>query len=46
MEKKILVSYFSCSGVTKEVANKIGKVVQGDVVEIQPKIPYTSADLN
>ena len=43
---KILVSYFSASGVTKEVASKIAKVVGGDLFEIEPARKYTNEDLN
>ena len=43
---KILVAYFSASGVTKGVAEKLAKVVNGDLYEIKPEQPYTSADLN
>ena len=39
---KILVSYFSASGVTKEVASKIAKVVGGDLFEIEPARKYTN----
>ena len=43
---KILVSYFSASGVTKRVAEKIAKAVGGDLFEIEPKEKYTDADLD
>jgi len=43
---KKLVAYFSASGVTKVVAEKLVKVVGGDLYEIKPEQPYTSADLN
>ena len=43
---KILVSYFSASGVTKEVANKIGEYTGGDLFEIEPVNKYTSEDLD
>lgn len=43
---KILVSYFSASGVTKGVAEKIASVVEGDLFEIEPVEEYTAADLN
>ena len=45
MSKK-LVAYFSASGVTKRYAEKIAKLTGADVFEIEPKIPYTNADLN
>lgn len=41
-----LVAYFSCSGVTAHVAQKLANVLKGDLFEIVPKDPYTSADLN
>ena len=43
---KTLVAYFSASGITKGVAEKLAKVVQGDLYEIQPEQPYTDADLD
>jgi flavodoxin len=43
---KILVSYFSASGVTKSVAEKMATAVGGDLFEIEPVEKYTSADLN
>ena len=46
MNKKVLVTYFSASGVTGRVAKEIADAVSGDLYEIVPKEPYTSADLN
>lgn len=43
---KILVSYFSASGTTKKVAEKVATVVNGDLFEIEPKEKYTESDLN
>ena len=43
---KILVTYFSASGVTKEAAENIAKAVDGDLFEIEPVKKYTSADLD
>lgn len=43
---KILVTYFSASGVTKNVADNIAKVVEGDLFEIEPKEKYTREDLD
>ena len=43
---KILVAYFSASGVTAEVAKKLAKTAGADLYEIKPEIPYTKADLN
>lgn len=45
MSKK-LVAYFSASGVTKKLAEKLAAAVDADLFEIRPKIPYTKADLN
>lgn len=44
--KKMLVAYFSASGVTRTVAEKVAKAADADLFEIEPKIPYTKADLN
>ena len=44
--KKVLVSYFSASGVTKRKAEHIAKEVEGDLYEIKPKEIYTDDDLN
>lgn len=46
MGKKILVTYFSASGVTAEAAENIAKAVDADLYEIRPAEPYTSADLD
>ena len=43
---KPLVVYFSASGVTKKVAENIKAAVDGDIYEIKPVVPYTTADLN
>lgn len=43
---KVLVAYFSASGVTESVARKISTVAGADLFEIKPEIPYTKADLN
>ena len=43
---KVLVSYFSASGVTANVARNIANNLGADTFEIKPKVPYTSADLN
>ena len=44
--KKILIAYFSASGQTKKVAQKLAKVTGGDLFEIMPAKPYTDADLD
>ena len=43
---KILISYFSASGVTKKVAEKVATAINGDLFEIEPKEKYTEQDLN
>ena len=43
---KVLVAYFSASGVTAKVAEKLAKSISADLYEIAPEIPYTNADLN
>ncbi len=43
---KILVSYFSASGTTKRVAEKVAAAVNGDLFEINPKEKYTKEDLD
>jgi len=45
-DKKVLVVYFSATGTTKRVAENLAKVTGGDLYEIKPLKPYTSADLN
>lgn len=44
--KKILVTYFSASSVTKKVAEKINSIIESDLMEIIPAVPYTGEDLN
>ena len=43
---EILVAYFSATGTTKRVAEKIAELTGGDIYEIEPANPYSSADLN
>ena len=43
---KVLVCYFSASGVTKKVAENIATVVNGDLFEIKPVYKYTDEDLD
>lgn len=45
MSKK-LVAYFSCSGITKKLAEKISNKAEADLFEIKPAEPYTEADAN
>ena len=44
--KKALVAYFSASGVTKQLAQRLAASVGADIFEIAPEVPYTKADLN
>ena len=44
--EKILVSYFSASGVTKKVANNLALFLQADLFEIEPVQKYSDADLD
>ena len=43
---KILVAYFSASGVTKRAASLLAKAANAELFEIEPKVPYTAADLD
>lgn len=43
---KILVTYFSASGVTAKAAQNIADSIGADTFEIRPKQRYTVADLN
>lgn len=43
---KVLVSYFSASGVTKGVAEKVATAINGDLFEIEPVEKYTNEDLD
>lgn len=42
----ILVAYFSASGTTEKVAQKLASQIHADLFKIQPKQTYTRADLN
>ena len=46
VEGKVLVAYFSATGTTKGVAEKIAKLTNGDLYEIVPAEVYSDADLN
>lgn len=43
---KVLVAYFSASGVTKKLAEKLAEATGGDLFEIVPEELYTKSDLN
>ena len=44
--QKTLVAYFSATGTTEAVAERLASVTGGDLWEIEPAEPYTSADLD
>lgn len=41
-----LVAYFSASGVTAKVAEKLSEAIGADLCAIEPEVPYTKADLD
>ena len=43
---KILVAYFSATGVTEKVAKRLAEAVGGDIYEIRPTVKYTDDDLD
>ncbi|MDO5423140.1 MAG: flavodoxin [Eubacteriales bacterium] len=43
---KVLVAYFSASGVTARLAQRLASAIGADLHEIQPEVPYTKADLD
>ena len=45
-QMKVLVAYFSASGVTKGAAEQLAAVAGADLHEIRPAQPYTGADLD
>lgn len=46
MAGKSLVAYFSASGVTRTVAQRLAQAADADLFEIEPERPYTAADLD
>ena len=46
MNKKALVAYFSASGVTASLAERLANEIGADLYEIEPEVAYTPADLN
>ena len=42
----VLVVYFSCTGTTRGMAERIAALTGGDLAEIVPAQPYSSEDLN
>ncbi len=45
-DKKVLVAYFSATGVTAKVAERLAQVTAADLFEIKPAKPYTKKDLD
>ncbi len=43
---KALVTYFSASGTTAQVAKRLADAINAPVYEIRPEIPYTKEDLD
>ena len=43
---RVLVAYFSASGVTAKVAKNLASAAGADLYEIKPAVPYSRADLN
>ena len=43
---KTLICYFSASGVTKKVAERLSSLINSDIFKIEPKVPYTKEDLD
>lgn len=43
---KVLVAYFSASGVTAKTAKNLAVAAGADIYEIKPSVPYTQADLD
>ena len=43
---KTLVAYFSPTGTTAAVAERLAEAVGADIFEIEPKKHYTEEDLN
>ena len=41
-----LVAYFSATGKTAKVAEKLASAIGADLYEIKPEVKYTKADLN
>ena len=41
-----LVAYFSATGKTAKVADKLASAIGADIYEIKPEVKYTKADLN
>ena len=45
-DNMILIAYFSATGTTEQVAEKLAVITGGELYAITPSQPYTSSDLN
>ena len=43
---RMLIAYFSATGVTAQIAKQLAEASYADLYEIKPAKPYTEADLN
>lgn len=43
---KKLVAYFSPTGTTEHLARRLAHIMDADLFEIEPEVPYTAADLD
>lgn len=43
---KNLIAYFSCTNTTKELAEQLASLTEGDIYKIKPVQEYTNEDLN
>ena len=43
---KVLVAYFSASGITAKLAKRLAGSIGADIHEIKPETSYTQADLD
>ena len=44
--ENVLIAYFSCTGTTAGIAERIAEETGGTLHEIQPAVPYTEEDLD
>ena len=42
----VLIAYFSATGNTENIAEHLASILDADLYEIVPQVPYTSEDLN
>lgn len=45
-ETEVLIAYFSATNNTEGIANHLDAILDADLYEIMPELPYTAADLN